>query len=197
MGHTTIRGNDGSYTPLLPSDTTVAAVLKKAGYVTGLVGKWGLGDVNTTGSPTAQGFDYFFGQDTQVGCHNWYPFDGTPEGGRLYRQSTPVTVAANEHASFATCGYDVGKCNWANDMYGQEAAKFITAHAGKDQPYFLYLSTTTPHEGTLGNVKGNPVPFDAGMGKFVDKDWPLPERNFSAAVWAQDLIVGQGIVSND
>ena len=29
MGHTTIRGNDGSYTPLLPNDTTVAKVLQK------------------------------------------------------------------------------------------------------------------------------------------------------------------------
>ena len=35
LGHTTIRGNDGAYTPLLPTDVTVAKVLKDAGYVTG------------------------------------------------------------------------------------------------------------------------------------------------------------------
>lgn len=28
-GHCTIRGNDGSYTPLLANDTTVAAVLRE------------------------------------------------------------------------------------------------------------------------------------------------------------------------
>ena len=39
LGHTTIRGNDGAYTPLLPSDVTVAKVLKDAGYMTALVGK--------------------------------------------------------------------------------------------------------------------------------------------------------------
>ena len=31
---------------------------------------------------------------TQVGCHNWYPSDGTAAGGRLYRGSQPVEVAA-------------------------------------------------------------------------------------------------------
>ena len=35
LGHTTIRGNDGAYTPLLPTDVTVAKVLKDAGYTTG------------------------------------------------------------------------------------------------------------------------------------------------------------------
>jgi arylsulfatase A-like enzyme len=62
QGHCTIRGNDGSYRPLQPTDTTVAAVLKSAGYVTALIGKWGLGDASTTGYPLAQGFDHFVGQ---------------------------------------------------------------------------------------------------------------------------------------
>jgi hypothetical protein len=48
MGHTTIRGTDGAYTPLLDSDTTVAKVLQPT-HVTAMIGKWGLGNVNTTG----------------------------------------------------------------------------------------------------------------------------------------------------
>lgn len=54
---------------------------------TGLVGKWGLGEIcsfcicsmssllmisgdfGTTGYPNQQGFDYFIGQDSQVGCN--------------------------------------------------------------------------------------------------------------------------------
>merc|ERR1719262_1297516 len=74
MGHTTIRGNDGSYSPLTAEDVTVAAVLKKAGYHTALMGKWGLGDHGSTGYPLNQGFDEFIGQDSQVGCHDWYPY---------------------------------------------------------------------------------------------------------------------------
>lgn len=69
LGHTTIRGNDGAYTPLLATDVTVARALQMAGYHTGIVGKWGLGNFGTTGYPLNQGYDYFVGQDTQVGCH--------------------------------------------------------------------------------------------------------------------------------
>src|SRR6185369_349656 len=49
-GHTRIRGNDAY--PLLAEDITVAEVLKKSGYSTGLIGKWGLGLQQTTGTPT-------------------------------------------------------------------------------------------------------------------------------------------------
>ncbi|MGH9846111.1 MAG: sulfatase-like hydrolase/transferase, partial [Blastocatellia bacterium] len=45
-GHTRIRNNytaDNGRAALLPEDLTVAEVLKKAGYATGIVGKWGLG----------------------------------------------------------------------------------------------------------------------------------------------------------
>ena len=56
-GHARIRGN--ARTPLLPDDITVAELLKSAGYTTGLIGKWGLGEPGTTGIPNKQGFDYF------------------------------------------------------------------------------------------------------------------------------------------
>ena len=41
-GHTPVRGNSGGI-PLFPEDITIAEVLKKAGYITGGFGKWGLG----------------------------------------------------------------------------------------------------------------------------------------------------------
>jgi arylsulfatase A-like enzyme len=43
MGKTPVRNNSGGV-PLFPEDVTVASVLKKAGYVTGGFGKWGLGN---------------------------------------------------------------------------------------------------------------------------------------------------------
>src|SRR5687768_4804389 len=70
-GHAFIRGN-GKET-LRPEDVTAAEVLKGAGYATGLVGKWGLGHEGSTGVPTRQGFDSFFGYLDQTHAHNYYP----------------------------------------------------------------------------------------------------------------------------
>ena len=70
-GHTYIRGN--SKDNFRPEDMTVAEVLKRAGYRTGLIGKWGLGHEGSTGVPTRQGFDYFYGYLDQTHAHNYYP----------------------------------------------------------------------------------------------------------------------------
>src|SRR5262249_22734443 len=70
-GHARVRGN--ALVPLRPEDVTVAEVLKSAGYATGRFGKWGLGEHGSTGYPTRQGFDEFFGYVNQVHAHNYYP----------------------------------------------------------------------------------------------------------------------------
>ena len=57
---------------LRPQDLTVAEVLKQAGYHTGLIGKWGLGNQNTTGVPQKKGFDEFLGYLDQVHAHDYY-----------------------------------------------------------------------------------------------------------------------------
>ncbi len=72
LGHTPVRAN-AMTVPFEAGDVTVAEVLKKAGYTTGGFGKWGLGDANTTGTPTRQGFDEFFGYLHQTQAHNYWP----------------------------------------------------------------------------------------------------------------------------
>ena len=69
-GHALIRGN--ATVPLRPQDLTVAEVLKQAGYHTALIGKWGLGNPNTTGVPQKKGFDEFLGYLDQVHAHDYY-----------------------------------------------------------------------------------------------------------------------------
>jgi arylsulfatase A len=84
LGHTTVRGNSSALhgqsesnpqgrVPLADSDITVAEVLKEAGYVTGITGKWGLGEPGTEGIPNKQGFDAWFGYLNQRKAHRYYP----------------------------------------------------------------------------------------------------------------------------
>ena len=63
-GHGRIRGNDR--VDLRPGDTTIAEVLKRAGYATGICGKWGLGSEGSAGVPTRKGFDFFYGYLDQM-----------------------------------------------------------------------------------------------------------------------------------
>lgn len=184
MGRCTIRGNDGAYTPLRPSDSTVGSVLQKT-HVTGLVGKWGLGNFGTTGYPLAQGFDYFVGQDSQVGCHDWYP--------QTIQNNTIGDQKLNDKADLgAPCLTKDAECTWANDLTKQEAVTFIQTHANGDRPFFMYLSTTTPHSGVLTDYNGDgyPVPYPYNEAAFIDSSWGSTEQHFASAVWAQDVIVG-------
>ena len=83
-GHTRVRGNFGlggvrglagneGRVPIKAEDFTIAEMLKQNGYVTGMVGKWGLGEPNTTGEPNSQGFDEFYGFLNQRRAHSYFP----------------------------------------------------------------------------------------------------------------------------
>ena len=68
-GHAFVRANcpvggKGKFPGQLPlpeGTQTVASLLKEQGYVTGAFGKWGLGNVDSTGDPLKMGFDTFVG----------------------------------------------------------------------------------------------------------------------------------------
>ncbi|MFK8061362.1 MAG: sulfatase-like hydrolase/transferase, partial [Polaribacter sp.] len=70
-GHTVIRGNKSLELPL--ESFTLAKMLKANGYATGGFGKWGLGTFAKSGSPLKQGFDTFYGFQSQWLAHNYYP----------------------------------------------------------------------------------------------------------------------------
>lgn len=124
-GHCYIRGNMSATTrdrvPLRPEDTTVAEVLKDAGYRTGIVGKWGLGEPDTTGVPNRKGFDYWFGYLNQNHAHTYYT-------DYLWRNEEKV---------------DLPPGTYSHDLFTQEALDFVRRE--KDNPFFLYLAYTIPH----------------------------------------------------
>ncbi|MGE5195654.1 MAG: sulfatase-like hydrolase/transferase, partial [Deltaproteobacteria bacterium] len=175
-GHCTVRGN--ALVPLRPEDVTVAEVLQSAGYATGLVGKWGLGEPETSGLPNRQGFDEFFGFLNQHHAHNYYP-------DYLWRneQKLPLgnVVPRDNIASM--------RREYAPDLFTAEALSFIDRHA--EQPFFLYLACTLPHANNeRGRAEGNgmEVPDDA---PYSDRAWPQAQKNHAAMITRLDAGVGQ------
>jgi arylsulfatase A-like enzyme len=175
-GHATIRGN--AQVPLGPGDVTLAEILKGAGYVTGLIGKWGLGEAGSTGVPNRKGFDYFFGYLNQHHAHNYYP-------DFLWRNETKVPVPGNVVKNNVA----VKKGQYSHDLFTQEALAFIDKN--KASPFFLYLAYTIPHANNeRGNAEGNgmEVPSDA---PYSDQPWPPAQKNHAAMITRMDRDIGR------
>jgi arylsulfatase A-like enzyme len=172
-GHATIRGN--RLVPLRPEDVTVAEVLKGAGYTTGLVGKWGLGEPGSSGIPNRKGYDSFFGYLNQVHAHNYYP-------DFLWRNQEKESLAGN----VVEKGVAVKRAQYSHDLFTKEALAFLDKH--KAGPFFLYLAYTIPHANNEAGKQGMEVPSDA---PYSDKDWPQPQKNHAAMITRLDRDVGQ------
>ena len=166
-GHTHIRGNDEwtergdtwSYAamfenpflegqrPLPDSITTVAEILQNAGYITGMVGKWGLGAPTTEGVPNKQGFDYFYGYNCQRQAHTLYPMHLWKNEVRDLLDNKMVPPHSNlkqgadpgDPASYN----DFQLNDYAPELMHKEALNFIDDN--KDNPFFLYYASPLPH----------------------------------------------------
>lgn len=173
-GHCLVRGN--ARVPLRPDDVTIAEVLKSAGYTTGLIGKWGLGEDDSTGVPNLQGFDYFFGYLNQHHAHNYYP-------DFLWRNQEKVKL---KNVVLPGDNFAKTKAEYSHDLFAKEAAEFIDKN--HKRPFFLYLALTIPHANNeLGKV-GMEVPDDA---PYSESPWPQQQRNHAAMVTRMDRDIGR------
>jgi arylsulfatase A-like enzyme len=186
LGHTRVRGNAGQANSaaqmLYDQDVTIAEVLQKAGYRTGLVGKWGLGMPGDEGVPNKQGFDYFFGFLSQHHAHNHYP-------DYLWRNEKKVQLK-NDIVPIGIhgAGYSKNRMEFAGDLFAKEALQFVEQQ--RDEPFFLYLALTVPHannERTRALKDGQEVP---DYGRYADKDWSDPNKGQAAMITRMDEQIG-------
>jgi arylsulfatase A len=150
--------------PLLdPKQDTVAELLKRTGYTTGMVGKWHLGiswpttdgkpaasneqrlsNVEFakpfTGGPTAHGFDYYFGVDVP----NYPPYCFLENDRTVGIPTLPDTGRVD---GFNRPGPMLPGWKLVDILpeLNRRAVKFIEDAARKDQPFFLYYPLTSPH----------------------------------------------------
>jgi arylsulfatase A len=133
--------------PIPDNAVTVAEILKKAGYSTAVIGKWGLGSMNSTGAPIKQGFDFFYGYNDQNHAHNHYPsfLWRNEKMEKLDNPEFTVHPKFNPNAEHPRDEYKQyqGK-DYSLDLMTDEAIKFIISN--KNNPFFLYLTYVVPHK---------------------------------------------------
>ncbi len=101
-------------------ETTMAQRMKEAGYVTGITGKWHLGELKEQ-MPLARGFDEFYGI--------------LPHGIAAEKKGSGVPVYRGWERVETPPDHTV--------KFGEEAIAFIERHKG--EPWFLYLPFTAVH----------------------------------------------------
>lgn len=174
-GHTRVRGNHSKFggvigesgekgrVPLRTEDVTVAEVLKRAGYATGITGKWGLGEPQTNGVPNRKGFDQWLGYLNQNVAHSYFP-------SALWLNGERFDLPGNS---------DGRRQQYSHDLFTGFALNFIRAH--RDEPFFLYVPFTIPHAAWE-------VP---DLGRYADRNWPKGAQEYAAMVTRMDADVGR------
>ncbi len=200
VGRSPIRINSSARGFEYLSDTcyTFAHMLQKAGYVTGVIGKWGLGNKGTAGFALNQGFDYQFGYQSHYEAHSYFPW-------KLYENGVDIPYKGNqsfdmtflydkkdEHApndsvyeAMYTATGQLIRPHPANRVYApdvmdQKALAFIEKH--RKHPFFLYFTTNLPHGPTI---------VDDMRQLSSRKDMHIHSREWGAMVQRLDMSVGK------
>lgn len=118
-------GFNSEFLGLPLSEKTIADRLKPLGYVSGLIGKWHLGEGDRF-HPLNRGFDEFWGY--QGGGHDY--FSSKPDG--------------KDYSKAIECNYKTPQSiSYITDNKGDECVDFIRRH--KNQPFFLLAAFNAPH----------------------------------------------------
>ncbi|MCP5539995.1 MAG: sulfatase-like hydrolase/transferase [Akkermansiaceae bacterium] len=155
-------------------ETTVAQLLKMAGYRTGLFGKWHLGKYPGY-QPRDRGFDEFFGS-----YH-----------GHIERYEFPDQVYHN--------GKPVEARGYVSELFADAAMDFMeaTERAG-DAPFFCALMFNAPHSPWLLDTSHAHQPEgDELLGKYLGRGLPMREARIYALIERVDRNIGRVLAKLD
>ena len=114
---------------LNPKELTIAEVMKKAGYKTGMFGKWHLGD-QPEFLPTRHGFDEFFGLP--------YSHDIHPQNPNQRYSFPPLPLLEGEEV----IELDPDADQFTN-RFTERSVQFIREN--RERPFLLYVAHPIPH----------------------------------------------------
>lgn len=155
-------------------EVTVAELLGRAGYRTGLFGKWHLGKYPGY-QPQDRGFDEFFGH-----YH-----------GHIERYHFPDQVFHN--------GRPVEARGYVSDVFTDASIDFIEHSARKtSQPFFCALMYNAPHSPFLLDTSHYGQPEgDKLLKKYLDRGLPLREARIYALIERVDANIGRLLAKLD
>lgn len=127
----------------IPVDETyISKVLQDAGYFTGAIGKWHLGEESEF-HPNNRGFDEFYG--FLNGGHHYFPDQFKPRYEAQKKQGLDNTIF-HYLRPLQHNGKEVNETEYITDGLSREAVSFIEKSGqNKKQPFFLYLAYNAPH----------------------------------------------------
>ncbi len=143
------------------STTTLAEVLKTAGYTTGIFGKWHLGDEHDY-QPGQRGFDEVFIHGAG-GIGQAYPGSCADVPNNTYFD--PVIRHNGEFVK--TKGF-------CTDIFFKQAQSWMKESGDSDKPFFAYLTLNAPHGPWLAPEKYKK--------KFIDQGYPENAQGFYAMI---------------
>ena len=149
-------------------EVTIADVLRKAGYATGMVGKWDSGRARRF-LPTSRGFDSFYGF-ANTGIDYW-----THE-----RYGIPSMFRGTER---------IKEEGYATDLFRREAVAFVKQH--RDRPFFLYLAPNAPHSASNLERDSFQVPDDVLKERYPRHDPEQRRTKYMGMVTSLDDAVGE------
>lgn len=150
-----------------PSVVTLTDVLKQAGYVTGMFGKWHLG-TQPQFHPQARGFDEFYG--FLAGAHSFFPAKTLqPFHTTIMRDKSPLIEP-----------------EYLTDAIARETVSFIDAN--RDKPFFAYVPFNAVH---------TPIEATKKYQDRFPKETNPTQRDYYAMTSALDDAVGSIVSSID
>jgi N-acetylgalactosamine-6-sulfatase len=154
-------------------ETSIARMLKDAGYATAITGKWHLG-YEPKFAPHLHGFDHAF--YAVGGGMDYFHYIDNVASYYLFQNGKPIR-----------------REGYFTDLATDEAVKFIDTHA--DEPFFLYVPYTAPHSPFQGpdDYKPDPLPGDSPLWR----QGSAPPDVYIAMIEQMDKCVGRILTKLD